>query len=156
MSKVKVNSNKKVVVEFKSGSRTGTVEGMLNWKGPNATFEIYSPEMGGVPRAGLADYADALKKVCIHIGAKINKPARLAGVNVDPDEPVIVPGENCTVRFQIFRKDKTKFLFFTRYDENGEVLARLKALKFTDIPSAVQVAHVSIQAANLMAKYEDA
>lgn len=155
MSKVKVNSNKKVVVEFKSGNKTGTVEAWINWKGANATFDIFSPEMGGVPRAGLADYADALKKVCVHIGAKINKPARLAGVNVDPDEPVIVPGENCTVRFQIFRKDKTKLIFFTRYDESGEVLARLNALKFTDIPSAVQVAHVAAQAANLMVKYEN-
>lgn len=155
--KVRLRTNKKIVVEFHenaSGPAIGKIEVFIFWKGPKATFEIYTPEINEGSRQGLADYAAALKKACSLLGAKIDSPAKLSGAHVDPDEPTVVKGFDCTVIFKIYKRDNNHFLTFTRHDETGKVGSHLKSFTHRDIPSAVQLACVAEQAAALMVKYE--
>lgn len=151
MVKVIINSSKKVVIGFASNGR---VEAVINWASKPATFVISVPAIASLNRAGLADFASAIKKTCTHVGAKIKKTVSLSGTPVDPDEQQQVPGEDCTVSYQIYKSDTRRHLFFTRYHESGLVHARCQAFSFTDIPSAVQLAHAAEGAANLMKQYE--
>ena len=151
MAKIIVNSSNRVVIGFASNGR---VEAVINWASKPATFVISVPAIASLNRAGLADFASAIKKTCTHVGAKIQKTVSLSGRKVDPDEEQLVPGKDCTVDYQIYKNDAKRHLFFTRYHEDGLVHARCQAFSFTDIPSAVQLAKVAEDAAGLMKQYE--
>lgn len=156
--KVRLRTNKKIVVEYfetPSGPAIGKVDVFINWRGPNATFEIYTPKLDEISSQGLADYATALKKACSVLGDKINKPVGLSGTHVDPDEPKVVPGTDSTVIYKIYPRDrKSPILTFTLHDETGRVGAHVGSFTHRDIASAVQVASVAQQAAALMKQYE--
>ncbi len=119
------------------------------------TISISTPALVNVTRVQLADFKEAVNLLARHISAAaLGKPISLKGTKTDPDEPEQVPGENLTVTYQIYRSDKRHTLTFTRYDESGKVLANLKAMTFTDLPSFVQVGFIANVAADLMRSYE--
>lgn len=147
-----IASPKNAVCEYEGGRVQASI--IAQSRGRYA-FTIKSNSLNGVSRETLTDYADAVRKVCKHVGKMIGKDVSLSGKNIDFDEPTLTPDEDVTVTGQVFPKDKRIRIMFTRYAETGEVLASLQSFIWTDIPSAIQVAHVAIKTANLMKKYED-
>lgn len=152
MAKMTISSPKNAVCEYEGGRVQASIMALPRGR---YSFTIRTNTLSGVSRGTLTDYADALRKVCKHVGKCIGKDVRLAGTNIDFDEPTLNMDADMTVQGQVFPKDRRVKISFTRYAENGEVAAYLKSFLFTDIPSAVQVAHVAIKAANLMKRYED-
>lgn len=153
MAKLTIASAKNAVCEYEGGRVQASIVALPRdrW-----SYSIRTNSLRKVNAEILTDYADALRKVCKHIGKMTGKNVSLAGTRIDFDEPTLVLDADVTVRGQVFPKDQRVTISFTRYAESGEVLADLQSFVFTDIPSAVQVAFVAIKAANLMKEYEDA
>lgn len=150
MAKMTIASAKNAVCEYEGGRVQASIVALPRnrW-----SFTIKTNTLSGVSRETLVEYADAVRKVCKHVGKVIGKDVSLSGKNIDFDEPTLTPNEDATVTGQIFPKDKRIRIMFTRYAENGEVRAGLQSFVWTDIPSAIQVAHVAIKTANLMKRY---
>lgn len=150
MAKIEVATGKKIVVT----STKARMEAIITRAGKKVTYTIRVNGLTGVSAYDLNDYTQGMRKLCLKLGAAINKTVSLKGARIDPDEPALNTDEELTVSFQLFKKDTTKHLTFTRYADDGRVKASLQGFTFTDIPSAIQVAFVAEQAANLMKKYE--
>lgn len=150
MARIEVATGKKIVVT----STKARMEAIITRAAKKVTFTIRVNGLTGVSAYDLNDYTQGMRKLCLKLGAAINKTVSLKGARIDPDEPALNPDEELTVSFQLFKKDTTKHLTFTRYADDGRVKASVQGFTFTDIPSAIQVAFVAEQAANLMKKYE--
>ena len=150
MARIEVATGKKIVVT----STKARMEAIITRAGKKVTFTIRVNGLTGVSAYDLNDYTQGMRKLCLKLGAAINKTVSLKGARIDPDEPALNTDEELTVSFQLFKKDTTKHLTFTRYADDGRVKASVQGFTFTDIPSAIQVAFVAEQAANLMKKYE--
>lgn len=150
MARILIATGKKIVVTTTSAR----MEAIITWAKDKAIFRIRVNGITDVSAADLLDYTQGMRKLCVKLGGVIGKSVSQRGTRIDPDEPEQVPGADLTVSFQIFPKDTTKHLTFTRYAEDGRVKASLQAWTFTDIPSAIQVAFVAEQAGNLMKQYE--
>lgn len=150
MARIEVATGKKIVVT----STKARMEAIITRAGKKVTYTIRVNGLTGVSAYDLNDYTQGMRKLCLKLGAAINKTVSLKGTRIDPDEPALNPDEELTVSFQLFKKDTTKHLTFTRYADDGRVKASVQGFTFTDIPSAIQVAFVAEQAANLMKKYE--
>lgn len=129
----------------------GEVRALLTGK----KLYISTPALDGLTRKQMVDFKDAINLLARHIANALGKPVSLKGTKTDPDEPKLEPDSNLTVVYQIYPHDKTHKLAFIRYAENGKVLAYLKPMTFTDIPSLVQVGFISNLAADLMRRYEE-
>lgn len=151
MAKIEVATGKRIVVT----STKARMEAIITTAAKKIVFTIRVNSMAGVSAADLADYTEGMRKLCIKLGKEVRKTVSVRGTRIDPDEPKPSKDEDITVSFQIFPKDKTKHLTFTRYADDGRVKASLQGFTFTDIPSAIQVAFVAEQAANLMKKYAE-
>lgn len=151
MARIEVATSKRIVVT----STKARMEAIITTAVKKIVFTIRVNSIAGVSAADLTDYAEGMRKLCTKLGKEVRKTVSVRGTRIDPDEPAQEPGADITVSFQIFPKDTTKHLTFTRYAEDGRVKASLQGFTFTDIPSAIQVAFVAEQAANLMKKYAD-
>jgi len=151
MARIEVATGKKIVVT----STKARMEAIITRAGKKVTYTIRVNGLTGVSAYDLNDYTQGMRKLCLKLGAAINKTVSLKGARIDPDEPALNTDEELTVSFQLFKKDTTKHLTFTRYADDGRVKASVQGFTFTDIPSAIQVAFVAEQAANLMKKYAD-
>lgn len=153
MAKMTIASPKNAVCEYQGGRVQASIVALPRGR---FTYTIKTNSLRGMSRETLTDYADAVRKVCKHVGKMIGKDVSLSGRNIDYDEPTLDPTIDLTVTGQVFPKDKTVTVSFTRTAENGEVTANLRSFVWTDdIPSAIQVAHVAIKTANLMKHYEE-
>ena len=150
MARIVIATGKKIVVT----TTIARMEAFITRAAKKITFTVQVNSVSGVSAFDLKDYADGLRKLCVKLGAVVDKAVSLRGKRIDPDEPELNKDEELTVSFQIFPKDTTKHMTFTRYAEDGRVKASMQGWTFTDIPSAIQVAFVAEQAANLMKKYE--
>lgn len=128
----------------------GVIKAIITGK----TVKISTPALEFVTREQLADFYEATKLLGRHVASVLGKSFSPKGTKTDPDEPEQVDGQDLTVTYQIFPKDKRYQISFTRYAETGKVLASLKAFTFTDVPSLVQVGFIANVAADLMRSYE--
>jgi hypothetical protein len=154
MAKILIANKKRGVAEFMGG---GKVEAQITAL-PRGQFTqtIRTNRLNGINAATLADYADALRKVCKHVGSVVGKPVSLSGLRADPDEPTLDPEKDLTVTLRVFRNNPQAIISFTRYAATGQIEATVPLFSLTnDIPSAVQLAFVANQAAELMKKYVD-
>lgn len=147
MAKLTNRSIKNPAASFDGGEIKAVITGK--------TVRITTPALKDVTREQLADFYEAAKLLGRHVASILGKSFSPKGTKTDPDEPEQVPGEDLTVVYQLFPKDKRYKLSFTRYDETGKVLASLKAFTFTDVPSLVQVGFIANLAADLMRSYEE-
>ncbi len=128
--------------------------GVINAVITGKIVKINTPALEFVTREQLADFYEATKLLGRHVASVLGKSFSPKGTKTDPDEPEQVPGEDLTVTYQVFPKDKRYKLTFTRYAETGEVLAVLRAFTFTDVPSMMQIGFIANVAADLMRSYE--
>lgn len=143
--KIEINTGERVVASFNGGKINAVIVGKK--------FTINYQITAELSRVRLADFAEALIAVSRLVAGKVDLSFSQRGKRIDPDEPEQGEGDY-TVVYQVYPKDKTHFLTFTRYAKTGHVIAKLPALSFTDIPSAVQLANVARQASALMKQYE--
>ncbi len=152
MAKLTIASARNAAAEFIGGGRVSA--SITKLPRGKFSFSILIPALADVDLRTLEDYADAIRKVCKHVGKVIGKQVSIGGSKVDPDEPALDDlTRDLTVTYQIFLKDPRYQLAFTRYVFNGFVGARVPSFAFTDIPSAIQVAHVAMKASTLMRSY---
>ncbi len=147
MEKLTNRTIKTPAASFKGGEIKAVITGK--------TVKITTPALEFVTREQLADFYEAAKLLGRHVASILGKSFSPKGTKTDPDEPEQVEGEDLTVTYQIFPKDKRYKLTFTHYAETGKVLASLKAFTFTDVPSLVQVGFIANLTANLMRSYEE-
>jgi len=150
MAKVIVATRQRVVVNFSAGQVRGAITA-----GQRGTylFNVQTSRHTGLNHAELADFADAIRKACKHIGKVIGKEVSLGGRRIDPDEPTLDKSIDITVTSRVFPNNTLATISFTRYADSGQVRAEVPSMLFADIPSAIQYAFVCTQTSELMKKY---
>jgi hypothetical protein len=134
--------------KLKTAARISYDNGRIDVKIRNGTAVITTSSMNGIRKESLRDFAEGLRMIIGYSASIIGKTISLRGVKVDPDESAT------GAVLQIFPKDKRYFISFERNETTGAVKAIVPPFTFSDLPSAVQVAAVAAQAADLMKAYE--
>jgi hypothetical protein len=134
--------------KLKTAARISYDNGRIDVKIRNGMVVITTSSMSGIRKESLRDFAEGLRMIIGYTASIISKTISLRGVKIDPDESAT------GAVFQIFSKDQRYFISFERNETTGAVKAIVPPFTFSDLPSAVQVAAVAIQAADLMKAYE--
>lgn len=128
----------------------GVMDMQVRKSGPMLIALITTPQVNGKRKDALQELADGLQLMVSHAAKSTDVKVNLQGRKVDPDE------SSTGFTIPVFEKDPNQYLIRAQKNPmDGFVLAEVPAMRFdSDLPSAVQAAHVLYQAVKLMKAYE--